>query len=248
VLRGIVALIVLLVAPMPLSAQSSLPDPRVSPGAINPAVSQSTIATTICVPGWTRSVRPPYDYTRQLKRALMEAAGYPDRHLSHYELDHVIPLDLGGAPADPRNLWLQPRNPPDGWTALKKDRLEAALAQRVCADRLPLDTARAAIARNWHEAYEAAFGSGFTQEGAGKEPVMRAQAPAQAPEITPAAGAAPATPTALTCPGDQIVWVNQRSGVYHFQGQNWFAHTRHGQLMCRRDADRAGYRPTRNGE
>jgi len=244
VLRGILALIVLLLAPIAAPAQSSLPDPLVSPGAINPAVSQSTIAATICVPGWTRSVRPPLEYTRRLKQALMAAEGYPDRQLSHYELDHVIPLDLGGAPADPRNLWLQPRNPPDGWTAFKKDRLEAALAQRVCAGRLPLDTARAAIARNWHEAYEAVFGSGLALEGAGEEPVMHAQAP----EMAPAEDAAPAALAAPTCPDDRIVWVNQRSGVYHFQGQKWFGRTRHGRLMCQRDADRAGFRPTRNGE
>ena len=61
---------------------------------------------------------------------------------------------------------------------------------------------------------------------------------------------APDTPplAAATCPGDTVVWVNTRSGVYHMPGMTWFGHTREGTYMCRREADRAGHRPTRNGQ
>jgi hypothetical protein len=116
-------------------------------------VTQANIDATICVCGWTRTVRPPETYTRALKRRQIREYGYADRRLGHYEEDHLIPLDLGGAPRDPRNLWPEPRYPSDGWTADKKDKLEARLVRLVCAGEVPLDVARRAIARDWHEAY-----------------------------------------------------------------------------------------------
>jgi hypothetical protein len=55
-------------------------------------------------------------------------------------------------------------------------------------------------------------------------------------------------PPAKTCPHDTVVWVNTRSGVYHFPGQAWFGRTRQGEYMCKREADKEGFRPTRNGQ
>lgn len=80
----------------------SLPDPGLTPGAVNPAITDATIDTTICVRGWTRTVRPPADYTEALKRQQIREYGYADRRLGSYEEDHLIPLDLGGSPDDPR--------------------------------------------------------------------------------------------------------------------------------------------------
>jgi hypothetical protein len=100
-------------------AQSSLPDPQRTPGAVNPEVTQGAIDRTICVRGWTRTVRPPQNYTYALKR--QQIAGYADRRAADYEEDHLIPLSLGGAPYDPRNLWPEPRYPADAWTADEKD-------------------------------------------------------------------------------------------------------------------------------
>jgi hypothetical protein len=134
-------------------AQSSLPDASTTPGAINPAVPQKTIGETICVRGWTHMVRPPVGYTEELKRQQIAAFGYRDRRLSHYEEDHLIPLGLGGAPSDPRNLWPEPRTPPDGWGADRKDELELALNQLVCSGRLALPEAQRAIATNWIATY-----------------------------------------------------------------------------------------------
>jgi hypothetical protein len=68
-------------------AQSSLPDASTTPGAINPAVTQKTIDHTICARGWTRMVRPPVQYTEELKRQQVRTFGYDDRRLSHYEED-----------------------------------------------------------------------------------------------------------------------------------------------------------------
>ena len=75
---------------VPASAQSSRPDPAATPGALNPAVTQATIEETICVRGWTRTVRPPAEYTYALKRRQVRAAGYADRRLGDYEEDHLL--------------------------------------------------------------------------------------------------------------------------------------------------------------
>jgi hypothetical protein len=65
-------------------------------------------------------------------------------------------------------------------------------------------------------------------------------AAAQTPVHTP--------PANLTCPGDAIVWVNTRSGVYHFQGERYFGSTQQGKFMCEKQARAEGDRPTRNGQ
>jgi hypothetical protein len=94
-------------------------------------------------------VRPPVQYTEELKRQQIRTFGYHDRRLSHYEEDHLIPLGLGGALSDPRNLWPEPRISPDGWGADRKDEVEFALNQLVCSGRLPLREAQRAIATDW---------------------------------------------------------------------------------------------------
>jgi hypothetical protein len=134
-------------------AQGSLPDPARTPGMIDPRVTQENIGETICVPGWTRTVRPPAGFTYQLKRDQMRSWGYVDRRSSEYEEDHLVPLDLGGAASDPRNLWPQPRQDDAGWTADRKDEVEVVLGRLVCAGRVTLSEAQVAIASDWIAAY-----------------------------------------------------------------------------------------------
>lgn len=74
----------------------TLPDPSRTPGAINPVVTQANIHATICVRGWTKTVRPPEDYTYRLKREQLRAWDYVDQQTRDYEEDHLIPLALGG--------------------------------------------------------------------------------------------------------------------------------------------------------
>jgi hypothetical protein len=69
-----------------------------------------------------------------------------------YELDHVIPLELCGAPLDERNLELEPLAGACG--ARAKNKLEYEMSRLVCAGELTLDQVRAEIATNWVEAYE----------------------------------------------------------------------------------------------
>jgi hypothetical protein len=141
------------------SDNHSLPDRGLTPGAIDPAVTQSNIARTICVSGYTRSVRPSEGYTFNLKREQLDdpRLGYEDRDTHDYEEDHLVPLELGGSPDDRRNLWPEHWAEPNG--ARTKDRLENELHRRVCLDRgdplrISLTQAQQAIATNWLAAYQ----------------------------------------------------------------------------------------------
>lgn len=135
---------------------SQLP-PASAPGEVNPAVTQATIGATICVSGWTAKVRPPVGYTEPIKERLMETAGVPSSRSKDYELDHRVPLEAGGAPSDPRNLWLESYLGP--WNAHMKDKLETYARRQVCSGRMTLDAARAMfLAPDWRVEYVKAFG------------------------------------------------------------------------------------------
>ena len=134
--------------------QGGLPDPACTPGATDPHVTQATITTTICTRGWTATVRPAEAITEPIKRERMAAYGDTDS-LSATELDHLVPLELGGA-STVANLWPQPWDGPVGATV--KDALENRLNEQVCSGRLPLLTGQEAIARDWIAAYRAYVG------------------------------------------------------------------------------------------
>jgi hypothetical protein len=144
----------------PSRSPLGLPDPKRTPGSINPNVTADNIATTICKIGWTASVRPPSAYTTALKLAQIVEYAYADRSPSHYEEDHLVPLELGGAPRDPANLWPEPNDTvlPDGTEvgSNAKDHLENALNARVCARTMELGDAQRLIAGDWIAAWLAA--------------------------------------------------------------------------------------------
>jgi hypothetical protein len=136
------------------------PDPALTPGAANPDVTQANIATTICVSGWTATVRPPAAYTTALKIRQIVAYGYADRKTADYEEDHLISLEIGGAPRDPRNLWPEPYTValPDRTSvgARVKDQVENYLHRQVCSGRMTLVAAQALMAGNWESVMVAA--------------------------------------------------------------------------------------------
>jgi hypothetical protein len=131
-----------------------LPDPNCTPGAINPQVTQANISSTICVSGYTESIRPPESITEPEKAASAAAYGYTGSfHTAEY--DHLISLELGGDPNDPANLWVEP-NDNRGATSVdnSKDVLENRLNGLVCSGQMTLAAARSAIATNWVAAYQ----------------------------------------------------------------------------------------------
>ncbi|MFJ9782648.1 hypothetical protein ACIRSS_23910 [Amycolatopsis sp. NPDC101161] len=124
-----------------------LPDPACTPGAKNPDVTQSTIGSTICVSGWTATIRPSTTYTNGLKKQGIIDYGYSDTNMSDYEEDHFLPLELGGAPKDPRNLWPEPHA--GSPNSSSKDSVENAVKKAVCAHQVTLSAAQTAMLRNW---------------------------------------------------------------------------------------------------
>jgi hypothetical protein len=72
----------------------------VTGAVVRRTLTQSSIDDTICVSGWTATVRPPTSYTNALKAQQIGESGYSDTDPSDYEEDHLIPLELGGAPRD----------------------------------------------------------------------------------------------------------------------------------------------------
>lgn len=107
-----------------------------TPGVLNPVVTQATIGTTICTSGWTRTIRPPVEYTNALKRRQMRAYREPGP-ASAYQEDHLISLELGGDPTDPRNLWPEPYP-----RAAAVDEIENELNTKVCSGALTLADAQ----------------------------------------------------------------------------------------------------------
>jgi hypothetical protein len=94
-------------------------------------------------------VRPSTSVTTPIKRSRLAAYGSRGP-LSAFELDHLIPLELGGAPAAVANLWPEPWTGTQG--ARTKDHVENVLHARVCAKTMRLAIAQQAIATDWRTA------------------------------------------------------------------------------------------------
>jgi hypothetical protein len=125
------------------------PDPACTPGAIDPAVTQANIGSTICASGYTAKVRPSSSATNKLKAKMYVAYSIPNGTVS--ELDHDVPLELGGA-NDVANLW-----PEVGKLPNPKDKVENDLHKAVCSGKVQVAAAQQAIAANWMTA-ESALG------------------------------------------------------------------------------------------
>lgn len=131
-----------------LIAAHVLPDPALTPGVLNPGVTPLTLKTTVCVAGWTATVRPSTGWTDKLRNADTPAGRAP----LEGELDHLISIEDGGAPADPQNLWWMAYG--DRYGARVKDVLETKVKRLLCAGQISLEDARAALSPNWLIGYE----------------------------------------------------------------------------------------------
>jgi hypothetical protein len=121
-----------------------MPNPRLTPGAIFVGVTTAEV----CTSGWATRHR---DVTSEQYHEVYGQYGIPYPEPSGtYELDHLIPLELGGDNAN-ANLWPEPASPAPGFH--QKDALENALHDLVCAGSLGLAAAQHDIASNWYAAY-----------------------------------------------------------------------------------------------
>jgi excalibur calcium-binding domain-containing protein len=181
----------------------SSPDPHCTPGALNPAVKQSTIDQTICVSGYTKTIRPSASVTDREKLASMAAYGDGGRSPHDFEYDHLVSLELGGAVNDPRNLWPEPGASPN-----PKDSVEGHLHSLVCDGQMPLAQAQHIIATGWISYARAHAGS----------------PPARTPAPTATHPASP--PASSTGPNKPISEINCSDFSTHAAAQQWF--TAHG--------------------
>ena len=140
------------------TSANGVPDPLCTPGAIDPAVTQVNIHETICVLGYSKSVRPPLRVTYPLKRQVMEEYGLEGKAPRLFEGDPLIPIEIGGCPGPDRdcdfhaNYWPQAWAEPNG--AHDKDRIENALHRLVCSDRMPLAEAQHRLSTDWRHALD----------------------------------------------------------------------------------------------
>lgn len=115
------------------------PDPACTPGAV-----ASTDRAVVCVAGYSAAHRPPSRETGKIKAAAMRAYAVS----GPAELDHLVPLSLGGS-NDVANLWPEPGGVPNS-----KDKVEASVLVAVCKHGADLATAQQAIAEDWTTAAE----------------------------------------------------------------------------------------------
>jgi hypothetical protein len=128
---------------------SHLPDPKLTPGD----VFDVTLAD-ICTPGYSKTVRAVPKYLRD---QAFRAYGLEPHRRRDYQLDHLIPLAVGGSNSV-RNLWPQP-NDAWPWGSRAKDRLENRVHRLVCPGKIDLATAQGEIAADWTEAYRRHVGA-----------------------------------------------------------------------------------------
>jgi len=112
------------------------PDPSLTPGVV-----ASTDANAVCaLPHRVRAQLPS-----TIAKSVFAAYGYTyDR--AQYQLDYLVPLELGGAPV-PSNLWPVPVS---GVGFHEKEQLNARLRTAVCEGATPLGKAQGDIAANWY--------------------------------------------------------------------------------------------------
>lgn len=123
------------------------PDAALTPGLTRPVTAAELCATDAddLAPSVSRSVA----------LEVFRRHGIASPAAGAYELDYLIPPELGGA-EDDRNLWPQPyREAP--WNAHAKDALEHRLRRLVCDGQVDLHVAQREIANDWTVAYRKYF-------------------------------------------------------------------------------------------
>jgi hypothetical protein len=130
---------------------ADLPDPNLTPGIADPALTTDVL----CAPGFSPKALRNVPTAR--KKAIYRVhAMAPNQAPYPCEVDHLIPLGIGG-PNGPRNLWPQSESTVP-WNSKLKDQLEVQLRTEVCAGTTDLLVAQQEIATDWIAAYVARFG------------------------------------------------------------------------------------------
>lgn len=138
---------------------SPLPNALQTPGVPDPKVTQDNIDKTICVPGYSKKVRPPVRVTSKIKKTVMRLYGYAGMDPRDFELDHLESIELAGCVDCQKNLWPQKwrtkghKLAKEGEGAEDKDKIENELHRLVCAHQMGLEEAQKLISSDWVAAY-----------------------------------------------------------------------------------------------
>jgi len=124
-------------------AHGGLPDSACTPGAIFP----NATVQEICTSGYSSSVRNVP--TSEKDQAYAEY-GIQSHYAGQYEVDHLVPLELGGS-NDIANLWPEAASPTPGFH--QKDQVENYLHDQMCSGAISLREAQNEIATNWLAVY-----------------------------------------------------------------------------------------------
>ncbi len=124
-------------------AQGAFPDSTCTPGD----VFTDATASDVCTPGYTKTVR---NVPTSLKNQVYANYGILSHSSGEYEVDHFIPLELGGS-NDITNLWPEPASPVPGFH--EKDQVENYLHGQVCSGAMTLAEAQSEISTNWEDVY-----------------------------------------------------------------------------------------------
>jgi len=131
------------------SSQNGLPDSACTPGA-----TRTVTLDEICKGPSTSTIRPADTYTDDLKKAQIIEYGWTDTNPADYEEDHLISLEIGGDPTDPKNLWPEPYA--GNFNSHMKDKVEDWLHAQVCSGKMTLEQAQNGIRTNWEQYITAA--------------------------------------------------------------------------------------------
>ena len=158
------------------------PNPSLTPGAV-----LTTDASTICVPGYAASVR---DVSTATKKQVYAEYGvsYPQA-LGAYEVDHFIPLEIGGS-NDITNLWLEPATPTPGFH--QKDQFENFEHGQVCNGTISAAEAQSRMASDWYLYWEEEVGGATATSTILTTSATVQSAPAPVPQTAPTADASAA--------------------------------------------------------
>ena len=241
---------------LPAAGQDAVTAPTLPDAKLTPGDTLDVTLDDIRQSGYSSRVR---NVPVSVKREVYASYGIQTWGRGEYEIDHLIPLCIGGSNSK-KNLWpesclTQP------WNAKVKNRLERRLLSLVRKGAVDLHTAQQDIARNWIEAYQKYVDPGTAlvkgpstsaaqdavtteakAEQASNDEGMAKDEATDTETGSPTAPAAAATPTASspTIGSSEVVWVNTKSHVIWKPGGAWYGKTERGEYMSLEEALKAG--------
>lgn len=219
-----------------------LPDRRLTPGAVLPVT-----ARDITTPGYSKKVR---NVPQSVKEQVYRNYSITHRGKGEYEVDHLVSLEIGGSNSI-KNLWpesylTQP------WNAHVKDGLENRLHSMIAKGQIDMATAQREIATDWIAAYK---------KYVSPVPLSRTRAQSRRRSLVGIGRLAPLNrptrstsarrnrlPAASSPAVSPQVWVNTKTGVYHYPGARWYGNTAQGKYLSEAQAIAEGDRAAANGQ